>query len=101
MIQSIRGGYDYILSQPWVDDPRVIHVRFKDFVQDQVGTIRGIYERAGLPFSPQHEQGIQRWLAANKVDRHGKFTYSLDGFGVTAPELRTLFADYIERFNLC
>ena len=100
MIQSIRGGYDYILSQPWVDDPRVIHVRFKDFVNDQVGTIRGIYERAGLAFSPQHEQGIQRWLAANKVDRHGKFTYSLDGFGVTAPELRKLFADYIERFNL-
>ncbi len=100
MIQSIRGGYDYILSQPWVDDPRVVHVRFKDFMHDQVGTIRSIYERGGLSFTDEHAQGIQRWLDSNRVDRHGKFTYSYEGFGVSKDEVRELFADYSKRFQL-
>jgi hypothetical protein len=100
MVASIRGGYDYLLQQPWVDDPRVIHVRFKDFIGDQAGVIRGIYQKAGLPFTAQHEQNIKTWLANNKADRHGKFHYSLDGFGVTKAELQALFADYTARFDL-
>lgn len=100
MLDSIRSGYDYVLQQPWLDDPRVVHVRFKDFIGDQVGTIRSIYDKGNIPFTPEHEQRIQRWLDSNKVDRHGKFTYSAGDYGLDRQELMTLFADYIERFDL-
>lgn len=100
MVQSIRSGYDHILNQPWVDDPRVIHVRFKDFIADHVGVLRGIYQKAGLPFSTEHEHNVRAWLANNKADRHGTFKYSMDGFGITQDELRALFADYVARFEL-
>lgn len=100
MLKGLRQGYDHVLQQPWLTDPRVVHVRFRDFIADQVGTIRNIYERMGLPFSAQHEQNIKTWLANNKADRHGKFTYSLEGYGLTEKQLRETFADYVERFDL-
>ena len=100
MVQSMREGYDHLLNQPWLDDPRVVHVRFQDFIADQVGVIRDIYDRGNLPFTDEHERNIGRWLGENRVDRHGKFTYSLDGFGITGEELQETFADYTERFTL-
>jgi len=100
MIESIRGGYDYILAQPWVDDPRVVHVRFRDFLADPVGTVGHIHERARLPFSDTHQAGIRRWLAENRADRYGRFHYSYDGFDVTADDIRSRFADYSARFGV-
>ena len=100
MLKELREGYDFVLNQPWLEDSRIVHVRFRDFMADQVGTIRRIYQHAELRFSPQHEQNIRDWLSNNKIDRHGKFTYSLDGFGVSAEQLQSTFADYVERFDL-
>ena len=83
-----------------MDDPRIIHVRFKDLMDDHVGTVRSIYEQAGLAFAPEFEKNIVEWLAVNRPDRYGKFSYSLSDFGVNADDLPPLFQRYVERFNL-
>lgn len=93
---SIRAA----LASPYFDDPRVHHVRYRDFVSDPVGTIRTFYERYGFPFSSKYESAIRAYLAENKPDRHGKFTYSLDLIGENIDCLHEEFAEYRERFGI-
>jgi hypothetical protein len=93
---SIRAG----LESPHLDDPRVHHVRYPDFTADPVRTIRGFYEMAGKPFTAAFEAAIRHYLATNKGDRHGKFTYSLDIVGEDIAALNAEFAPYRERFGL-
>ena len=64
------------MSNPLVDDPRIHHVRYTDFVADPIGTIRGYYEFTGRELTPQAEAAMRDYLANNKGDRHGKFEYS-------------------------
>jgi hypothetical protein len=89
---SIAAG----LNTRWLDDPRVHHVRYGDFIADPVGTIREFYQMAGKPFTPAFERAIRHYLANNRGDRHGKFAYSLDLIGKLIAE----FAPYRERFGL-
>jgi hypothetical protein len=100
--EGIAAIYDAVVDDPMIVDPRVIHVRFQDFIGDHVGTLRGIYEKAGLDFTPAYETAIRAWLAdpANRSDRYGKFTYALEDYGVDAEALRPKFARYVERFEL-
>ncbi len=44
-----RASFQSTLANPLLDDPRIHHVRYPDFVADPVGTIRGFYAFAGVP----------------------------------------------------
>lgn len=102
VIEAMEMAYDYMLNSAWIDDPRICHIRFKDFVRDPVQTIRGAYEAQGIPFTPAYEAAIGSWFdnPANRSDRHGKFHYSLEKFGLSPNEIREAFAGYYERFDL-
>lgn len=99
-LDGVRAGYDAIFSGNWLEDERLVHVRFDAFVRDPVSVIGQIYERAGLALSPAYEQRLGKWLAdpGNKSDRHGKFIYSLEQFGLNSADVRRKFADYYDRF---
>jgi hypothetical protein len=102
VIDGMKMTYDYMLSSAWIDDPRICHIRFKDFVRDPVQTIRDAYASRDIPFTPAYAATIRAWFSnpANRSDRHGKFHYSLEKFGLTAGEIREAFAGYYERFDL-
>jgi hypothetical protein len=101
-IQATRAGIDRVLADPLVDDPRIVHLRFKDLARDPVVAIGAIYEKFGLPCTRQHEQGMRAWLddPDNRSDRYGRYPYSLEPFGLRSQEIASLFADYSERFGL-
>ena len=94
--ESLRA----LLAEPMVDDPRIHHVRYPDFVRDPVGVIRGFYEAYGVAFTPDIEAAMRDYLANNKSDRYGKFAYSLDVIGEDVEALHREFAPYRERFGL-
>jgi hypothetical protein len=100
--EAIAGIYNAVVDDPMINDPRVIHIRFQDFMADHAGTIGSVYEQAGLDFTPAFEAGIRDWLASpdNKSDRYGKFHYELSDYGVDAAKLAPKFERYIERFDL-
>ena len=102
MLTSVRAGFDAFMSSPLLDDPRIHHVRFKDFMSDQVAVIREAYDYFGMPFSPEFEAGMRDWLARpeNRSDRYGKFTYDLDALGLNRGDIAQLFADYSDRFDV-
>jgi len=93
---SIRAA----MESPFLDDPRVHHVRYADFVHDPVGAVRGFYERYGLAFTPAFEAAIGDYLRDNRSDRYGKFKYSTDVIGEDIEALHAEFAPYRERFGI-
>jgi hypothetical protein len=99
-IAATRAGFHATLQNPYMDDPRIHHVRYPDFIADPVGTIKGFYDAAGVPWTVAAETAMRDYLANNKGDRYGKFVYSADMIGEDIAALNEEFAPYRARFGL-
>lgn len=99
-IEGSRANFHAYLTDPLVDDPRIHHVRYRDFVADPVAAIGGFYDFAGVPFTTEAEKAMREYLATNRSDRYGKFTYSTDVLPIPVQQLHDEFADYRERFGI-
>ena len=99
-LAATRAGLQRTLSEPMLNDPRIHHVRYTDFIADPVGTIRGFYAKAGVPFHSDTETAMRGWLRANRGDRYGKFHYSAKQLGVDLDALHAEFEPYRRRFGL-
>jgi hypothetical protein len=88
------------LDEPLVDDPRIHHVRYPDFVRDPVGVIRGFYEWCDLPLTADADAAMRSYLTDNRSDRYGRFEYSTDVLPVDVGQLHRELAPYRERFGL-
>ncbi|MEO6093423.1 MAG: sulfotransferase [Novosphingobium sp.] len=102
-LDRVRASIANTMSNPLVDDPRVHHVRYKDFVADPIGTIGGYYRFAGRELTPQADAAMRDYLANNRGDRHGKFQYStkvLTDIGEDIDALNEEFRPFRERFGV-
>ena len=99
-IEGSRANFHAYLRDPLVDDPRIHHVRYRDFVTDPVAAIGGFYDFAGLSLPADAERAMREYLVTNRGDRHGKFTYSTDVLPIPVQELHDEFADYRQRFGI-
>ena len=99
-LAASRAGFEATLRNPLVNDPRIHHVRYPDFVADPVGTIRGFYEKYAVPFNPDTDTAMRGYLQNNKADRYGKFRYSTEVIGADIDALHAEFAPYRKRFGL-
>jgi hypothetical protein len=99
-LESFRASLKKTLENPWINDPRIHHIRFVDFVSDPVKTIGAFYEKAGKKFPADTEKAMRDYVAGNKADRYGKFKYSTDVLHTDVDALHKEFAPYRERFGL-
>ncbi len=102
-LDRIRANIAHTMKDPLLQDPRIHHVRYVDFVADPIGTIRGYYAVAGRPLTPQAEAAMRDYLASNKGDRYGKFSYSaqvLVDAGEDLDALNEEFRPFRERYNV-
>ncbi len=95
-----RAGFHAVMDNPMIDDPRIHHVRYPDFMSDPIATIRGYYAFAGRELSAAADAAMRDYLANNRGDRHGKFVYSTDLIDGDVEALYAEFAPYRERFGL-
>lgn len=79
---------------------RVLDVGFRDFMADEIGTIRRIYEHFGLTLEPGAEHRMRAFLAANRADKHGAHRYDLASAGLEESRERRRFAAYSERYGV-
>lgn len=100
--EGMKDGFDKMLESDLIDDPRVMHLPFREITADPVGVIRTIYDRIGETVSPEFERRIQAWLAApeNQVDRYGRYPYSYEALGLDRKWVEDLFSGYSRRFGL-
>jgi sulfotransferase family protein len=99
-LAASRAGFEATLNNPMIDDERIFHVRYPDFVADPVGTISRFYAHCGMSLSAPAESAMRDYLANNASDRYGKFRYSPEVIGVDIDTLHRDFAAYRQRFGL-
>ncbi|MYM63879.1 sulfotransferase [Pseudomaricurvus sp. HS19] len=99
-LAATRAGIADTMNNPLIDDPRIFHVRYTDFVSDPVGTIRKFYEFCDIDMTDAAEQAMRDYLANNKGDRYGKFHYTTDWIKEDLNALNEEFAPYRQRFGL-
>jgi hypothetical protein len=102
-LEMTRASIANTMSNPMVDDPRILHVRYADFIADQVATVRGYYAFGGRELTAQAESAMRSYLADNRGDRHGKFRYStqlLIDIGEDLDALHAEFRPFRERFGV-
>ncbi len=98
-----RAGIANTMSNPMVDDPRILHARYSDFIADQIETVRRYYEFSGRELTPAAESAMRSYLVDNRGDRHGKFRYStqlLVDIGENLDALHEEFRPFRERFGV-
>lgn len=102
-LDATRASIAATLANPFLDDPRICHVRYSDFVRDPVGTIGYYYRHCGMTLSPAAEAAMHAYLRENRGDRHGKFRYStalLTDIGEDIAALHREFAPFRARFGV-
>ena len=102
-VERVRMSIANTMTNPLIEDPRILHIRYRDFVTDPLGTIARYYDFAGRELTPAAAAAMRAYLAANRGDRHGKFEYStrlLTDAGFDLGQLNKEFAPFRERFGV-
>lgn len=76
-----------------------IDILFHEYMADQEGTMRRVYDLADLPLTPDAERALLGYLDENPRHAQGRILYDLEGvFGVDVAALRDHFAFYYKCF---
>jgi hypothetical protein len=100
MVEQSVAAFAAAAGSPEADDPRIHHLVYPRFTADPIGTIREVYDRAGLSFSGRFDAAMRDWSAANPANRFGHFTYSVEALGVDVDALDERLEPYRERFGV-
>jgi hypothetical protein len=77
---------------------RSMDVRFDDFMADDLGTARRVFELADQPFTPEADAAMRTYLDTHQRGRLGRIDYRAADVGLDLDELRERFAPYVARF---
>jgi hypothetical protein len=102
-LELTRTSVANTMTHPMVDDPRIMHVRYTDFIADPVDTVRRYYQFCGRSLTGDAEVAMRAYLVDNPGDRHGKFRYStkvLTDIGEDLDALHDEFRPFRERFGV-
>jgi sulfotransferase family protein len=102
-LEMTRASIANTMSNPIVDDPRILHIRYTDFIADPVATVQRYYRFRGREVAPDAESAMRTYLADNRGDRYGKFRYStqlLIDIGEDLDALHAEFRPFRERFGV-
>jgi Sulfotransferase family len=102
-LEMTRASIAHTMSDPMVDDPRILHIRYTDFIAEQVATVRRYYAFSGRELTAEAASAMRDYLANNRGDRYGKFRYStqlLTDIGENLDELHEEFRPFRERFGV-
>ena len=100
---ALAKGYDNTIAYRRagkLPERQVVDLRFQDFVQDEVGTVRRAYQHFGFELSDEAATAMNNFLDDNPADKHGKHFYSFADIGMDERETRKLFANYQAYFEI-
>jgi hypothetical protein len=77
---------------------RSLDIRFEDFMADDLGTARLVFEVADQPFTAEVEAAMGAYLVSHERGRLGRIDYRAADLGLDVDDLRERFAPYTGRF---
>lgn len=80
------------------NEHRFHDISFNDFQADPIAAIRRLYDWQDEPFTPDAEQRMRRWWAAQGDERPSAAKIDFAELGITIDELRSRFSFYTDRF---
>jgi hypothetical protein len=87
-----RAYHSFHDARPAYDQSQFVDVAFKDLVSDPLGTVRGVYERFALDWTPEAERAV------TEIDRESRsgsakpsHKYDLADYGLTETDVRAAF----------
>jgi Sulfotransferase family len=83
-----------------IGEDRFLDVSQSQLEADAVGTVERIYDFSGLELDNSARASMGEWAVNNRRGARGEHRYSAEEYGLTTEEIRSAFADYIERFNV-
>ncbi len=101
--EGLARGYNATVdyrSTGALPDSQVVDLYFRDFIRDQVGTVRRAYAHFGLELSDDAAARMQAFLDNNPADKHGKHLYRFEDTGLAEDELRAMFSKYESHFDV-
>jgi len=78
----------------------ICDVLYPDLMRDPIGEVRKIYQHFDEPFTAEAEAAMKAYMDSNPKGKHGRHSYSLEDYGLSAEQVRTRYRDYCERFHL-
>jgi len=100
--RQMKAAVDQMMANDIINDSRILHLPFHELAINPIATIEKIYQYRGLALSTDYRDRMQSWLdnPENKIDRYGRYNYAYDAFGLDKSWVKSLFAEYSERFGL-
>jgi hypothetical protein len=95
LAEGLQAATD-VRERRGLPEDRVLDVQFREFMQDEVGMVRRIYEHFGLDFTPTFEARLSGFLATHAADKHGTHRYTLADAGLGVDAERRRYAAYQE-----
>lgn len=80
-------------------EDQIIDLKFEDFVKDQTGVAKQIYDHFGWGLDRATIEKFKAFLGKNPKGKHGKHEYSLNDFDLEADKVSNLFSNYIEFYE--
>lgn len=87
-----RSWHAFMRARPSYDQAQFVDVDYTTFVQDPVGTTRGIYEAFGIDWTPEAAAAVEAIDAESRQGgRRPAHRYDLADYGLTEAQVRAAF----------
>jgi len=80
------------------EQQRFVDVNYNDLLDDPIGVVKSIYQKAGHQYTPIFENRMKAYMEANPQGKHGRNKYSLDLYGLSEEEMNQRFKKYRETY---
>lgn len=94
MVETMMRVRDGLDPDPCVD------VSYYDLLDDPVGQLRRVLQRADIGFGDEAVRRADQYLQAHPQNRFGRHTYRLSDFGLTPETVEEHFSIYRERYGI-
>lgn len=75
-----------------------IDIRFTDFMADEQGTLRAVYDLAGATYDDEVQAAMTSFLTTHPRGRHGEVSYDMAAVGLDPDEVAERLSGYRDRF---
>lgn len=83
-----------------VSDPSILHLHYRDVVDDPMGAAARLYRHCGISLSAESERHMRGWLRKRSQSPNGRKRYNLADFGLDEKLLRDQFEGYSRAFDV-
>lgn len=90
----------YAADRDAVPANQSIDVLFHEFMADDVGMVKRIYELADQPFTPELQAAMDQFMVDHPRGKHGRVAYDLGQFDIDRDERRSALQFYVDRFGV-